>query len=88
MRDSIDGSGGQLEVRSVGDQQLTGGGGDNESIVVGAELVDADQLRELAEVLLALVLKGSSVGMGRGGLPQNPKETPKPQNPKTPILFY
>ena len=32
------------------------------------DLVDADQLRELAQVLLPLVLEGSGIAVGRGGL--------------------
>jgi hypothetical protein len=60
--------GGQLEARVFGDQQLAGGGGDRKPVVLGRNLVDPDQLRKLAQILLALVLQRARIGVGRGGL--------------------
>ena len=34
----------------------------------GRDLVDSDQLRKLAQILLALIFQRSRIGVGRGGL--------------------
>ena len=68
MRKPAHRPGGELIAEPLRDKKLSGGGGDGQSVVLGRDLIDADQLRQLGNSLLALVFKRSGVGVGRAGL--------------------